>query len=302
MTAPGGRIYLWWAIGVGLLIVAFATSRNDAFACDDSFEPTTVPADWATWLVAPDRDGLTFDSEKVNCVGHGLECGHRNATLAGPRTCPTGKIGLDAWFSGGIGQGPEDIRVRVRNGIFVVTAYQAIAYVSGHREVAPEQETMIGAFRRDRHPPSVFAQIAVRVDFWLLVTAALSLFVSAAIAMRILRRSRRYEDKSLFRRGTRDETGTIRFKDDTPPIAPITGKKRLGPVLVRLGESSAASYRKAGATRAIEIVESNREGAIERALERIGTALMIGFVVAFLLAASVGIHAFVEVLPSFGPS
>ncbi|MGH7328461.1 MAG: hypothetical protein ACREJX_08935, partial [Polyangiaceae bacterium] len=137
-----------WAIAMIALFAIFslllAVDIRDATWCrGDALEALAVPATWSSFSLLPKLGGFEIESERGDCVGHGIQCGMIDTELRDAHVCPREGVSLDAYFDGDIYQSAGDISLRETAGTFVATS---------HSSMTPgAAETPVVAFRRAPH-------------------------------------------------------------------------------------------------------------------------------------------------------
>jgi hypothetical protein len=230
------------------------------------------PAGWREWPLLPALGRYYLRYDRGPCVGHGLQCGLENAILVDDGPHYRRGVSLKEWFDRqGIYGAKRDIALRGSGRVVVVTGVS-----SGTTEPA-----FVTAFDSESVSTDFAFQHGETRLVALCVSAALALLLGAsAVASRLVMRARSLLDASRYRPGTRDEQGTIAFRDGTPSIAlgndgrsPVLA----GPVLVRVRNVSHGSYRAAPTAHAASILDGDAPTLARQARYRASRALRVGF-------------------------
>jgi hypothetical protein len=293
-----------WASGCIAVALVFGTALAliappDFVLCRDELRRVPEPADWRAWPVLADLGGYGIEGKRVNCVGHGLQCGLAGTELRNKRLCPRSGVSLDAWFNGSIYQSKSDIHLRGSKGTFVVSGHEAIAEEGG-TPATPAEERFVVAFREPAaiaHP--AFERLGTEMLSLTSLGAIVGVAVAGARARRLLTRAEGYRDGTRYKVGHRDGSGAIVFADGLPSLASSGAP---GPVLVRVSAITAGTYRDAPATTAHEIVEGELDVVCERlhgrAATTLRTACLACFAVGVTLVVCTGVAMLSAVLES----
>lgn len=135
------RPLLGIALGCGIMgciLAALLSSivASDVVRCRSELRALPEPAGWRGFPILDNLGGYHVAGERGPCVGHGIQCGMRNAELRFEGVCPREGLSLRSWFDeNGIYASASDIRLRASEGTFVASSLRG------------KEERYIGAFR-----------------------------------------------------------------------------------------------------------------------------------------------------------